>query len=237
MQYHSSWPADAKEYFERAIHAHGGWTAWNAFTSLELKLEKFSGTLVLAKGLHRTFHAPDKLIVIPKKRQVNFVFRNHVDTFENGRITFSSEKKVIEDGRSLFKKTTLEQWYPEHAAYFFGYAWANYTSYPFILPEFELLSCSLSPDVSFFEIKFPDSFHTHCPVQKFYFDHRHMLCRHDYRSELAGPLVYAAHFTTDYVEHQGLRIALIRKVRPRIGKLVLPVNGIYGKTQIALDSR
>lgn len=231
MRFHASWSKEAKRYFTSVIQAHGGWDAWERVDSLSFRLKEFRGALVFAKGLHRTFHPPKELKIFPKKRRVEFSYDGHGDLFDDGRITFSPARTVVVNGRSLFKGSTFEQWRPEHAAYFFGYAWSNYLSYPFILPEFELLRFRIGDDVSYFEIKFPENFHNHCRVQNFIFGPDHLLLRHDYHAELAGPLVYGAHVTEDYVSHQGLQLGIIRKVHPRIGRFALPIYGIYGEIE------
>lgn len=166
MPYHPSWRQDAQNIFELCLESHGGWAAWEQLQSLEFTLQRFRGALVLAKGLHRTFFPPKKVSVWPKKRKVDFLYENHIDSFEDGRVTFSPEKKIVANGRTLFRRSTFEQWGPGHAAYFFGYAWANYMSYPFILPQFELLNFQPGKR-PWFQIQFPEEFHTHCSVQTF----------------------------------------------------------------------
>lgn len=88
MQYHSSWPIEAQEHFENTIKAHGGWNAWETLESFSFKLKYFRGALMFAKGLHRTFHTPQKMIVNPKKRQVDFIYGSHTDKFEDGKILY-----------------------------------------------------------------------------------------------------------------------------------------------------
>ncbi|MCO5142344.1 MAG: hypothetical protein M9962_04545 [Oligoflexia bacterium] len=233
MQFHQSWPPEAREYLSNAIQAHGGWHSWEKVESIHFKLKILRGALVFAKGLGRTFFAPETFRVSPKQRKVEFFYKNSTDIFENGKIIYSPEKKIIEDGRLIFKKTTIEQWYPEHAAYFFGYAWTNYISYPFILLNFELLSFKIYNNrAAIFKIRFPHNFHTHSREQTFYFNQEHMLYRHDYRARLAGPFVFGAHFTQEYVLSNDIQIGFIRKVRPRIGPLVLPTYGIYGEIEV-----
>ncbi len=139
MNYHKSWSQKAIDSFERVIAAHGGWASWDCFDSVTMRLIKFEGFLPFVKGLTKTFQASKKIIVSPKTRLVEFDYETHKDIFLDGQLTFSPEKKVVVDGRTLFKKRTFEKWTPEHSLYFFGYAWVNYISYPFILPNFKLL--------------------------------------------------------------------------------------------------
>jgi hypothetical protein len=229
MKYHSSWSESAIDSFEKAIVAHGGWSAWDKFETVTMKLKKFEGFLPFVKGLTKTFQAPTTIVVNPKTRRVEFDYDTHKDIFLDGNLTFSPEKKVIPDGRTIFKKTTFEKWTPGHSLYFFGYAWANYIGYPFILPQFELIEWQTAETTTSFRIRFPDNFHTHSRVQKFYFNQNHFLSRHDYHADYAGSIFYAAHCTEGYEEKDGLRLSGIRKVRPRVGSIALPFYGIYAE--------
>jgi len=229
MKYHASWPVSALESFEKAIAAHGGWAAWGKFETITMKLKKFEGFLPSVKGLTKTFQAPKEITVNPKIRFVEFDYGVHKDTFLDGKLTLSREEKVISDGRTIFKKATFEKWTPEHSLYFFGYAWANYIGYPFILPQFELMGWKIKGLTTRFKIKFPDGFHTHSRIQKFYFNRSHMLSKHDYHADYAGSIFYAAHCTEGYEEKNGLKFSGIRKVRPRIGTIALPFYGVYAE--------
>lgn len=233
MTYHPTWSALAKKHFEQIISAHGGWSAWQNFQSLRFEFKKFEGFLLFSKGLHRSFETPSEIFVNPKAREVQMVYPTHTDSFQNGKLIFSTEKKVVADGRTLFTKSTFERWKPEHALYFFGYSVANYMSYPFILPQFELIE--YDDKASCFQIKFPKDFHTHCQIQDFYFNQQHLLSRHDYHAEYAGPFVYGAHFTEGYEPCHGIQISCIRKVRAKIGPLVLPIYGIYSEFMLKGD--
>ncbi len=231
MIYHNSWSEQAKNQFEKAVAAHGGWQAWNELASVRIKINKFTGFLQQLKGLGRTYEIPDSVIINPKSRRADFHYADHTDTFHDGRLVYSTRQVTVEDGRSLFTSTTFEQWQPQHALYFFGYATVNYLSYPFILPQFELLNFKTTGSSHCYTIRFPGNFHTHCAIQTFYFDSENKLSRHDYHAPFAGPLVFGAHYTEGYVSHKGLQLAQIRKVRPRIGSLVLPLYGIYAEME------
>ncbi|MGZ3691014.1 MAG: hypothetical protein ACXVAX_05910, partial [Pseudobdellovibrio sp.] len=212
---YTNWSSEARDEFERIIAVYGGWKAWNDLESVTFKLREFRGGLVFVKGLGRSFFKPDKISVNPKTRQVDFYYGPRVDTFKNGEVSGI-------DGRSYFKKTTFEQWGPGHSAYFFGYAWANYISYPFNLPQFELLDYKIQKTGSEFKIRFPDNYHTHCPEQIFYFNENKMLFRHDYHAPMAGPFVYGAHCTEAFIKHQNIIFPTVRKVYPKVFGMVLP---------------
>lgn len=231
-RYHSSWSPEAVARFETAVAAHGGWDAWDRFEKVSLDLIEFRGLLPFVKGLGRTFEKPKTITVDPRKRIVEFAYETHSDFFFDGKLVYSPAKVEVADGRTIFKKMTFERWRPQHALYFFGYAWANYIGYPFILPPFELVTWKKTTEGSAFRIRFPPSFHTHCPEQTFYFAGDGLLSRHDYRAVYAGPLVFGAHKTEGYRTAGGIQIALIRKVHERLGTLALPGYGIYARLGI-----
>jgi hypothetical protein len=219
----------ARRLFEAVINAHGGWNAWLAWRGLEFALQDFGGALMLLKGYRRTFTCPQRIVVDVKQRRVEFRYPGHSDRFDDGGVTFSAAQTSIQDGRELFRGTTFEQWRPEHAAYFFGYSWANYLSYPFSLASFEYVAHTQTSAGTSFWIRFPEGFHTHCRLQRFDFGRDGLLYRHDYRASLAGPLVYGAHYCGGYTDVAGVKVATWRNVRPRFRAWVLPISGVSGK--------
>lgn len=226
--YHQSWAPEAKTRFEKIISAHGGWQAWENFGDFQFKLKTFSGFLLFVKGQNRSFFTPWSVTVNPKTKTLVFDYSTHQDTYSDGRLTMA-DGRVIEDGESLFSKAVFEQWTPAHVLYFFGYALVNYAGYPFILTGHELVDFKITDSKSSFDIKFPAGFRTHSRIQRFYFDERNLLVRHDYRAELAGPFVFGAHETHDYKFYNGLQMAQTRKVKPRVLNWGFRPYGIYAE--------
>ncbi len=226
--YHSSWPKDAKEEFEKIISAHGGWTAWESLGDFSFDVKKFCGFLLFVKGQNRSFYSPKKITINPKTKKMVFDYGSHRDTYADGKLLLGSGQ-VVADGQALFSKKVFEQWTPAHSLYFFGYALVNYAGYPFILPQYELQDYQIKKNQSYFDIKFPEELRTHSRFQRFYFDERHLLARHDYRARLAGPFVFGAHETQDYKNYNGILMAQTRKVKPRFWKWGLRPCGIYAE--------
>lgn len=224
MRYHHSWSSDSRVAFESIVAVHGGWDAWAALEIVELELTAFDGALLRVKGYQRSFQRPSRVVVHVKSRRVEFRYDAHSNWFEDGAVWLPAKDLRVADGRTLFRGTTFETWRAEHFAYFFGYSFANYCSYPFILPAFELTGSE--PAAGVFSIAFPTGFHTHSPRQTFLFDARGLLRRHDYRARLAGPLVYGAHLTRDYTLYRGIQVPRTRDVRARIGSWATPIPGI-----------
>lgn len=226
MRYHSSWSHIAQETFEKIIRSHGGWETWDSLEEVELRVKIFNGFFVLIKGLGRSFKGPTEVVIQPKNKKTVF-FREtpqgeiYQDIYHNGKVTTGPHKKVIENGREIFQRRMFEQWQVPHFTYFFGYALVNYCSYPFILAESELLSYEIGQKSSCFEIKFADGYHNHCQVQKFYFNSDYLLHYHEYVPELSGVPLFAAHHTENYEDHNGFKVARLRRVCPRIGPFIL----------------
>jgi hypothetical protein len=65
------------------------------------------------------------------------------------------------------------------------------------------------------EVMFPEQVATHSPVQTFYIDKDGLIKRHDYNVDVAGGAI-AAHYLSDYIEVQGIKIATKRKVYVRL---------------------
>ena len=225
MTYHPSWPEQAQEVFEKCVAAHGGWDAWNDFDSIEFEIEQFGGMIPVLKGIGGLLERLQKIKVQPHKRRVDFYYMDHMDTFENGKLIYSSEGKVIEEGRAIFRRGHFEQWEAQHALYFFGYAFSNYFGYPFILKDHKMTWFEEKPDL-YFEIEFEDGFDTHSKKQIFWFDETYILYRHDYTADVAGSLLVGSHFTSDYRSFNGIKVSRLRRVKPRLWKQVLPGNAL-----------
>jgi hypothetical protein len=178
------------------------------------------------KGLGRTFFPPLRIVACIKERRVEFDYGSHSDIYANGAVASPLRDVSVTDGRVLFSGATFEPWYPEHFAYFFGYAWTNYLSLPFLLPGLELVATQVQHARHSYSVRFPEQAHTHSPVQRFIFGSDGLLLRHDYRARLAGPLVFGAHYTGDYASYRGIQLAGRRSARPRLGRFVLPLNAI-----------
>jgi hypothetical protein len=225
-RYHSTWSDEAQRTFEQHIKAHGGFEAWDSLEAIDFESKDFGGFLLALKGLGRTFVAPHRIVAHVKERRVEFFYADRSDTYVDGAVLCQARNVSVPDGRVLFRGGTFEPWYPEHFAYFFGYAWTNYLSLPFLLPGLQRISARTQGARHAYSVRFPDGAHTHSPVQRFVFGADGLLLRHDYRARLAGPLVFGAHYTWDYTSYRGIQLAQQRSARPRIGPLAFPMSAI-----------
>ena len=61
------------------------------------------------------------------------------------------------------------------------------------------------------EVTYPGDIATHGSIQTFYIDESGLIRRHDYTAEVLGGIA-AAHYLSDYIELQGIKIATKRRV-------------------------
>lgn len=225
---HSSWTTSALAALSDAVNAHGGWQAWEAVNYFHLKVEELGGLLMVLKGLGRTFQAPKSIIVYPKLHKVIFRYDEHEDTYHDGSVSCPRDNFFVEDGRTLFSGGVFERWDAARCAYFFGYAFSCYLSYPFSLTQCELVSYRQHNGAFTLEVDFPANAHVHCTRQRFFFGRDGLLARHDYRARLGGPLVWGVHYTSSYVSVGGIQVARSRMARAGLGRLDTRIPGLYG---------
>lgn len=107
------------------------------------------------------------------------------------------------------------------ALYFAGYAMWNYMTIPFVFewPGFEVEEGEpLDVDDETWrclEVKFPETIHTHCREQAFYFDGAGLLRRHDYFPEVVSSIAHAVHLVERYHDFDGFRFSTSRRVTPK----------------------
>jgi hypothetical protein len=107
---------------------------------------------------------------------------------------------------------------PEGVTVVATYALWTYLTIPFVLvePGFELWE--LEPWEEGGEhwqrigVRFPSEIHTHCREQILYFDHKGLVRRHDYTSEVFGSWAKAAHYPFDHQSFDGVAVPMRRRV-------------------------
>jgi hypothetical protein len=217
---------------ETAIHRHGGMDRWRKWDYVLLEVESLSGAIPRLKGLGRSFPHIGRIQVFRKE------FRAVFFGADGARLGEFASGSVIEEGgastanhRPSFKGfAKYRQWDLKDAIYFFGYEITTYLSVPFILPDLTTRteSCGKGFCVN---AEFPREIHTHCRNQRFYFEGDGMLVRHDYLAEVIAPIAHGAHFTSDYVEMDGLLVARRRRVFARLGRWATPIPVLSASLQ------
>jgi hypothetical protein len=219
------------------LDAHGGTERWRRFDRVAANV--FSGGFLWAmKGID--------LDSTPRRMTSDFT-RQWTRTEPFGdpgwHMTYQPDRVAIQTAagdiiaeqlapRDTFEGHTWETpWTPLQLAYFNGYAMWTYYNLPFLLGEpgvetTEIPSIDLDGrTLRGMRADFSTGIHTHCPTQQLYFDDEGLLRRHDYQVDVAGGTP-AAHFVSDYVEVQGLRLPTRRQVFVRNGDGTLATDRV-----------
>ncbi len=222
---------DSSELLELACAAHGGLDTWLNVHAFHGSCRHLGGAIPLFKGLGTTFDAPGAFSVYPHERRT--VFHDYPKahcklTFDTAtspaRILVSSpfdQQTVLPRYRDRFLGLAKwRRWTPTDAAYFFGYALLTYFSVPFILTDCDVLRCNRNA----ITVRFPLEIESHCQVQTFWFAANGTLTRHDYTADILGSVFRGAHYSSDYVDVQGVKLAQTRRVVPRVAIVPLPLT-------------
>lgn len=207
-------PVNNKPMLEVAINRYGGDALWQKLDYILLDIESIGGPLPALKGIGRTFSLIGRIQVFPKQFRAIFLDRDGslLGEFDSGSVLQPGLAPVANHRPSFdgFKK--YRRWNSQDAIYFFGYALTVYLSIPFLLTTLPINTSRWKDGGFRVEAEFPDSIHSHCRKQTFYFDKSGLLIRHDYTADIVGRFAWGAHFTSDYEEIAGLPIARQRRV-------------------------
>jgi hypothetical protein len=220
--------ATSRSLLTTVLDAHGGAERWRSFDRVTAKVVS-GGFLWAMKGIELD-NAPRRM-TSDFKRQ-----RTRTEPFGNPdwHMTYQPERVAIETAagdivaEQLAPRQTFDghawktPWTPLQLGYFNGYAMWTYYNLPFLLGEPGVQTTDI-PSLTLegrtlrgLRAEFSAGIHTHCPTQQLYFDDEGLLRRHDYQVDVAGGTL-AAHFVSDYVEVQGLRLPTRRRVFMRSG--------------------
>jgi hypothetical protein len=249
---HPSWTPQAIDIVMQACEHHGGMGAWRALRTVRLFQTRVSGLLPWLKGSGTTFSLPSSLEVSPHQcstRFVGFPDPEHVGVFRNGTVRIENVRTGAvldqsQDRRSSFAGFAwARRWAPLDALYFFGYALAHYHALPFTLfdARFQRASTARCAGVrtNVLDVEFSADLHTHCRRQRFYFDPRGRLVRHDYHAQVAGFWARGAHYWNRQTLFDGFPIALERHVVGRIGSAATPLtalHAVFGSAELEFDA-
>jgi hypothetical protein len=253
-----SWPTAARALVSRAIDRHGGWARWARLDTVSVSLVELRGFLPWAKGYGRTFTLPRSLTAFPKRWQVAFgdgadhaTNLGRVGLFADGDVTLYDAKTTAVTAESAQHRRRfvglgkLWRWRTIDALYFFGYAFATYTSVPFILPRLRyrgpVSGRWRGERLTGVRVEFPQGAHVHSRRQSFYFDASGLLRRNDYTADIVGPFATGAHGWDDFGTFEGFQMPARRTVLCRLGTTTLPFPLVLGATfdrfAVGLDRR
>ncbi|KAA2238528.1 hypothetical protein F0L74_20095 [Chitinophaga agrisoli] len=208
------------------IAAHGGLPRWEQFDNISARL-LVGGVTWPMKG-HPGVMDDLHVTVDLKKEWAShspFIQTDWHTVFEPGRVAIEDANgTVVEElanPRASFKGHTVETpWTRLQLAYFAGYAMWTYFNAPFnfIQPGYEVSELELWEENGEtwrrLRVQFPENVATHGAVQVFYIDKTGLIRRHDYDVDVLGG-ASAVHYTDDYVDVNGIKIATKRRVYVR----------------------
>lgn len=211
---------------QKIVDAHGGVETWSQFSTLTAHLKQ-GGALWGLKGYGGKLDDTNVTVGLGEE------WVSHHPFGAGDRVTlFRPDKVEIKDGagrvlealdapRASFAGHTLETpWTEPQLAYFAGIAMWTYFNTPFLLSVSDVASERLEDWQEQGEtwqrlrVTFPKAIATHSTVQTLYVDDTGLIKRHDYDVEIAGDTP-GAHYVSDYVEVQGIKLPTKRRIFPR----------------------
>ena len=209
-----------------ALEAHGGLKNWKGVTGVDLRLT-LGGYLFEIKqhsdGLRTALVKVDARR--PRTLIVPFPQQGKRGIYQEGKVWVQTDAGAVAE--ELRAPRTAHEghdqrtpWNDLQYLYFIGYAFWNYFTTPFLLASDGVICEEVEPwdencqKWRVLRATFDSSIDTHCAVQKFYFDDRGMLQRHDYFTDVAKG--NAAHYCMDYKTFDGFVFPTRRRVVSRL---------------------
>ncbi|KIX08373.1 uncharacterized protein Z518_03029 [Rhinocladiella mackenziei CBS 650.93] len=213
-------PYDRVQLTDLVIAANGGLKQWSeiesieahfnllgaAFTGKGISENRFPTTIASTKKQTQT-QADEEWIYTPDQ-----VWKQK----PNGEvIEFRDQPRKASEGH-----TRETPWDDLHLLYFVGYAMWRYVNFPFLLVQDGVETDELEPHTNpedqtwrVLEATFHESssLAVHCQAQKYYFDDKLVLQRHDYAPDVVGG-VDATHYAFDNVSLAAIQFATLRRV-------------------------
>src|SRR5437879_4017719 len=215
------------DLLETVIEAHGGLERWNQLNNVSTRLIQ-GGALWALKGQPGVL---DDVVVTASLHQERASHRpfgaaDRRSAFTPERVAIENDDgtvlEALDQPRASFAGHTLETpWSTLQLAYFVGTAMWTYLTQPF---TFGLTGFRTTQLESWEEggerwrrllrVTWPSYLATHSTEQTLYFDVDGLLARHDYDVEISGGS-NAAHYVSDYVEVDGIRLPTKHRIFPR----------------------
>jgi hypothetical protein len=214
------------ELRDLVLDAHGGIARWKRLKTIEGEMS-ITGALWARKGwsdvlkhVHVTAGVSNQTVSYrpftdPGMRSVYRPDYTATEALDGELIKERRNPRAAFDGHSV-----ETGWDDLHLAYFSGYAIWNYLNTPFLflLPGFR--AEEIEPWDEHGErrrrlkVTFPDSIATHCSEQVFHIGSDGLISRLDYSATVTGGIP-TAHYTSDYRDFDGIKIATKRRAYRR----------------------
>lgn len=207
---------------ESVLDAHGGLARWRRFSQIQATIVS-GGKLFQLKGQAQDA-TPRRMTAALQRGWASL----HPFGAADQQTDFTAHRIAIEklDGRMVSERMDPREsfaghqlgtpWDPLQRAYFNGYALWTYLNSPFLiaLPGVSTTEVEVDDERSGrlrgLQVRFPAELATHGPVQEFYFGNDCLLCRHDYRVEIAGGFA-AIQYISGMVEVDGIMLPTTRR--------------------------
>jgi hypothetical protein len=215
------------ELLDLVLEAHGGQSRWMDLSAITARVRY--GGLAFRSRLCFGTQRWRRVEVDPHAPRVTFgdyPSRSTTGHFDQDRVWLTDGEGVelrSRDGARARMGTWRRQlwWDSLDLLYFSGYALWNYLTTPFLLAAPGVESRE-GPTVvesdrrlRTLDVRFPAEIPTHSPEQRFYYDERFLLCRHDYDPLAFASWARAAHLCDEHEVIDGLPVPVRRHVVPR----------------------
>jgi hypothetical protein len=204
------------------LDAHGGLENWKSVTGVDVRL-------TLGGLLFEIKQQPDGLrtalvkvnVRRPRTLITPFPEKGKRGIYQEGRVWIQTDAgdfvEELPTPRTAYEGHERKTpWNDLQYLYFIGYAFWNYFTTPFLLASDGVTCEEVEPwkenhqSWRVLKATFDDAIDTHCAVQKFYFDEKGLLMRHDYFTDVAKGNV--AHYCMDYRTFDGFSFPTRRRV-------------------------
>jgi hypothetical protein len=227
---------------QSVISAHGGLSTYKNLTHITTTFH-FTGLTLTLKG-HPQHLNPTATISTTAQKVIYRGLGGPADEewiftpsrVWKQRLSPTKEITIIEsrdNPREAFTGLEMEdKWDDLQFVYFCGYALWQYFNFPYFLTQDAISSIELPPHQEsghtwrVLEVTFPPQsvFASHNKIQRYYFDEKFQLRRHDYAPDVLGGAA-AAHYCFDEVVVGGMTFAGMRRV-VAVGEGEVPM--LYG---------
>jgi hypothetical protein len=218
------------ELLAQAVAAHGGLERWNGFDAVTATFVT-GGQLWAIKGVVQDAAPHQVTVALHEERAAIAPFGGPAWglVFTPDRVAIETRERAIvaerASPRAAFAGHGMDTpWDPLQRAYFNGYTLWTYLTTPFLLTLPGFAVAEIAPWREGDELwrgvraTFPPYLASHSPEQEFYFGEDVLLRRHDYHVDVAGGFA-AAHYVSDVVEADGLRLPTRRRAYLRDDRL------------------
>jgi len=212
---------------DRVLEANGGLARWEGVSTISTRV-RFGGLAFVSR---LRFGTSRWRVASLEPRDPRLTLHDYPadgmrGEFHRDRVWLTSadgsHAAQREGARELMGQWRRQLWWdPLDLLYFAGYALWNYLTTPSLLtaPGVECEEGAPFEEAGqrlrTLDVRFPPAIPTHSPEQRFFFDEKFRLRRHDYDPQPFSSWARAAHFCDGHQTVDGFQVATRRRVVPR----------------------